>query len=86
MKIKVNGCGALYCRYNELGKCTVSQGIVLGERGECLINKPDIEKMEEQRRVERYVIQSHEGSDTDGETRRIGFYDPAADDKKEDKE
>lgn len=73
MKVKVNGCGAMYCQYNKLGKCTLKE-IILGERGECLINKPEISKIEEQRRVENYVMDQRKDA-PECDTRRIGFYE-----------
>ena len=77
------GCGALYCKFNNVGECQL-KSIILGERGECLINKPDIEKMEEQNRVEQYVLQQQVSENTE-ETRRIGFYDPTSEDMEETK-
>ena len=44
MKTRVRGCGATYCKFNNCGVCQLD-GVILGERGECLINKPDISKM-----------------------------------------
>ena len=87
MKTKVRGCGATYCRFNNCGVCQLD-GVVLGERGECLINKPDISKMEEQNRVEQYVMQQREAAEqaAEPETRRIGFYENPVEGKKEDAE
>lgn len=82
MKTKVRGCGATYCKFNNCGVCQLD-GVILGERGECLINKPDISKMEEQTRIEQYVMQQKETSNKESETRRIGFYEEPIGDQTE---
>ena len=82
MKTKVRGCGATYCKFNDCGACRLD-GVILGERGECLINKPDISKMEEQTRIEQYVMQQQETSNKESEARRIGFYEESIGDQAE---
>jgi hypothetical protein len=50
----MNGCGATYCRFNTVGKCSLDF-IILGERGECLLNAPSAERIQEQNRLQQMV-------------------------------
>ena len=69
MKVKMNGCGACYCEFNACGKCLLDF-IILGERGECLLNTPDLLKVERQREIEKAIT---EESEDEVSSNRIGF-------------
>ena len=63
MKTKMNGCGAIYCRYNIRGKCECDF-IILGEHGECLINEPDADKIERRQALEAKLTETDESAST----------------------
>lgn len=59
MRAKMNGCGATYCKFNTVGECSLNF-IILGERGECLFNEPDAEKIADRQRLEALVTEVDE--------------------------
>lgn len=69
MKVKMNGCGACYCEFNTCGKCSLDF-IILGERGECLLNTPDPTKVKRQREIEKEITDEPE---EEASLNRIGF-------------